>query len=200
MIARRELLLLPESMREESLNRAFNNKKEYERLVKRTISIDGEIDNDETRNLVRAFSCLTGHDLRELWPRWLRSESVFLQLLVPRVLAACTRPAVEDCLSVLSAGISYPDPSHNRFFIQAAIRHLGLCRVLEVLEERSENASRAQLQEIAAAYYWAYYDPKHLSGRCPPDHDSRAEKVLRKKLRKRLRKVAKYLRRWWDAW
>src|SRR5687768_5456655 len=69
-------------------------------------------------------------DLIALFQRWMASPEFLLHMAVPHLYAKMASPDEELGLWVLNAGIDYPDPSYNRYFIQAAIRHLGLERVL----------------------------------------------------------------------
>ncbi len=167
-------------------------------LVKRATSVDNTTGQREAAEIAQYLACLPGRKLLVLWARWLELDSIMLHVLIPRTLVSMPAPAGHLRIWVLEAGINYPDPSFSKYFIQAAIQHLGLCPVLERLLDYTEGLGKAELQKAASAYYWAYYSKADLSGEEPANHDGELEASLRKKLRKRLKHEAAYLRRWWE--
>jgi hypothetical protein len=108
--------------------------------------------------------------------QWLATTCVYLHLLIPEMLRA--RPGSKALAAqVLDWGISYPDPSLNRPFVEAAIAQLGRERTVQMLLDKTDG--------VAGAYYW-------LSGDATTTPD--------RFLRRRLRSFARYLSRWWKFW
>jgi hypothetical protein len=109
---------------------------------------------------------------------WMRTDCVFLHLLIPDALRACERPSAAFGEEVLAWGVRYPDPSLNREFVDAALGCLGRDAVVGFLLD--------ELRGVGAAYYW-------LRGREQPA-------LAERRLKKQLRPVASYLKPWWRPW
>ncbi len=155
----------------------------------------------EDESLAEISECLAEHmgridesSLLEIWQRWIESDSVLLHILMPMILVATPQSSSVLASWLLEQGVHYPNPSFNRYFVQAAVRKLGLCNVLGSMLEMAGELDREDLERLASAYRWADYDASDLSGDCPDDHDRKEERILRRRIQRRLKRRGR--RRW----
>jgi len=177
------------------LGRSGADKKALERFIRR-IGRSPFDDEAISKDFVRLLEQIKVDDLLEVWERWIELDSVWLHVLIPRFLAVMANPSPDLVRWVLKQGMHYPNPSFNRFFVQAAIRCIGLCDVLETILSEAEGADKDDLERIGSAFLWAYYDPEDLSGDPAADHDEDRERMLRRKIVGRFRLTSVSFRLW----
>jgi len=147
---------------------------------------DGQQLSQAYAELAEALASLPRDTLVHLWHQWIASPSMVLHLLVPATLRRLSAPEPRLALQVLDWGLSYPEPSHNRNFLEAAHAVLG--------SEITASRFMLQLHNASAAGYWLL--PLLSRDRANPKVAADLSELTR-----RLRPSASYIpRRWWPFW
>jgi hypothetical protein len=166
---------------------------EQELLQRGKIAWDDEPLQPTLLHWAAAFGQLDETTLLNLFDRWMAGPEFVLHMTIPQLYVRMDQPSEALNRWILNAGISYPDPSYNRYFVEAAVRHLGLERVLQHLTDHFDRERNA----VSAALYWARQEPSGLSGSSAANHDPTVTNALRKNLASRLKAADPNRRPWW---
>jgi hypothetical protein len=106
-----------------------------------------------------------------------------LQMAIPLTLLRMKAPGPGLGRRVLRLGICEENPSDNRFFIEPAIRILGMQAVLEAYCEAFASGDDNVRGGVANAIYWTRYDPYGIAGSEQLGEDQARVTDLRRQLR-----------------